>query len=176
MQASFRLRLDTNATEKERTLRRLGLNLMLALLCGGALTNPASSQGLTGDKAVESIVGDSAIRQEEATTSAEEQKVLAAIDKTVENTSTVRKLSAAKRVDIVFLADAARAQGVPSPKIERKLKDHANEITVLRQELEANALLFHAVDSRRVMTKDILAVDFPDPDSVVVYAAGKPAN
>ncbi|MHA6687394.1 hypothetical protein [Mesorhizobium sp. A556] len=149
---------------------------MLALLFGGALITPASSQGLTGSEAVESITGDSDIRQEETTTSAEEQKVLAAIDNTVQNTSTVRKLSAVKHVDIVFLADAARAQGVPSPKIEAKLKDHASEIATLRQELEANALLFHAVDSRRVMTKDILAVEFPDSDRVVVYAAGKPAN
>ncbi len=157
-------------------MHRLGLNLLLALVFGVALAGPVSSQGLNGKKAVESIVGDSDIRQEEATTSAEEQKVLAAIDKTAENTSAVRKLSAAKHVDIVFLADATRAQGVPSPKIEQKLKDHQSDIVALRQEIEANALLFHAVDSRRVMTKDILAVEFPDPESVIVYAASKPSG
>jgi hypothetical protein len=161
---------------KERTLHRLGSNLLLALFFGVALAGPASSQGLSGEKAVEGIVGDSDIRQEEATTSAEEQKVLAAIDKTAENTSAVRKLSAAKHVDIIFLADATREQGGPSPKIERKLKDHQSDIVALRQEIEANALLFHVVDSRRVMTKDILAVEFPDPESVIVYAASKPSG
>jgi hypothetical protein len=165
-----------HASLKERILYRLGSNLLLGLLFGLALAGPVSSQGLNGQKAVESIVGDSDIRQEEATTSAEEQKVLAAIDKTAENTSTVRKLSVAKHVDIIFLADATRDQGGPSPKIERKLKDHQSDIVALRQEIEANALLFHAVDSRRVMTKDILAVEFPDPESVVVYAASKPSN
>jgi hypothetical protein len=165
-----------HASLKEWTLHRLGLNLLLALVFGVVLAGPVSSQGLNGKKAVESIVGDSDIRQEEATTSAEEQKVLAAIDKTAENTSAVRKLSAAKHVDIVFLADATRAQGVPSPKIEQKLKDHQSDIVALRQEIEANALLFHAVDSRRVMTKDILAVEFPDPESVIVYAASKPSG
>lgn len=155
---------------------RLGSNLLLALVFGVSMAGPVSSQGLSGQKAVEGIVGDSDIRQEEATTSAEEEKVLAAIDKTVENTSAVRKLSAAKHVDIVFLADATRAQGVPSQKIERKLKDHQSDIVVLRQEIEANALLFHAVDSRHVMTKDILAVEFPDSESIIVYAASKPSN
>lgn len=154
---------------------RLGSNLLLALVLGAALGGPASSQGLNGEKAVEGIVGDSDIRQEEATTSAEEQKVLAAIDKTAENTSTVRKLSAAKHVDIIFLADATRAEGGPSPKIARKLKDHEGDIVALRQEVEANALLFHAVNSRRVLPKDILAVEFPDSESVIVYAAAKPS-
>ena len=154
-----------------RTTTHLALMAVLVALAG-----PASSQGLSTDKAVEGITGDSDIHQEEATTSAEEQKVLAAIDKTAESTSSVRKLSAVKRVDIIFLADATRAQGGPSPKIERKLKDHQSEIATLRQEVEANALLFHAVNSQRVMTKDILAVEFPDADSVVVYAAAKPAG
>lgn len=167
---------DANAIRKEPILYRLEPNLLLALLFGAALAGPASSQGVSSDKAVESIMGDSDVRQEEAKTSTEEQKVLAAIDRTAENTSAVRKLSAAKRVDIVFLADASRAEGGPPPRIERKLKDHASEITELRQEVESNALLFHALDSRRVMTKDILAVDFPDPESIVIYAATKPSG
>lgn len=153
---------------------RLGSNSSLALGLFLALAGPVSSQGVNGQKSLEGIVGDSDIRQEEATTSGQEQKVLAAIDKTTENTSAVRKLASARQVDIVFLADAQRAQDVPSPKIEQKLKDHQSDIVALRQEIEANALLFHAVDSRRVMTRDILAVEFPDPETVIVYAATKP--
>lgn len=164
---------------KELKLPRMMTKLASMLMLGGALAVPASGQGLDnqgmgGSKAVEGIVGDSAIKQEETTASAEEEKVLAAIDKTVENTSAVRKLSSARQVDIVFLADAVRTEGGPPPRIERKLKDHESDIAVLRQEVEANALLFHAVDSRRVMTKDILAVEFPDPQTVIVYAASKP--
>jgi hypothetical protein len=150
--------------------------LALALILGVVLTVQASGQELSGDKGVEGIVGDSDIRQEETTTSAQEQRVLAAIDKTAESTSAVRKLSAARHVEIVFLADATRAGAVPSSKIERKLKDHQSDIAALRQEVEANALLFHAVDSRRVLPKDILAVEFPDSESVIVYAAAKPGG
>lgn len=152
---------------------RLATHFFLTLLFGATLAAPAWSQST--DKAVEGIVGDSDVRQEEAKTSDDEQKILAAIDKTVENTGIVRKLSDAKRVDIVFLADSARTEGGPPPKIERKLKDHESDIAKLRQEVEANALLFHAVDSKRVMTKDIIAVEFRDPTSIVVYAAAKPS-
>lgn len=156
-------------------MQRAGRNLLLTLLLG-AIVAPASAQGLSSQKAVDGITGGSDIRQEEMTASSEEQKVLAAIDKASESTSAVRKLSAVKKIDIVFLADAAREEGGPQPKIERALKDHESEITELRQEVEANALLFHAIDSRRVMTRDILAVEFPDPESVVVYAAAKPGK
>lgn len=160
-----------------RRMRKPALVLGLA----GLLAAPASGEETLGQatgaqRAVEGIVGDSAIKQEETTASAEEEKVLAAIDKTVENTGAVRKLSAARQVDIVFLADAARVEGGPPPRIERKLKDHESDIAVLRQEVEANALLFHAIDSRRVMARDILAVDFPDPGTVIVYAASKPGH
>ncbi len=159
-------------------MQRIFASLAVTLILGGAAGLSASAQGLSeepgGQKAVEGIVGDSEIRQEETTTSAQEEKVIAAIDKTAESIGAVRKLSVAKQVDIVFLADAAKIEGGPPPKIERKLKDHESDVAVLRQEIEANALLFHAVDSRRVMTKDILAVEFPDPETVVVYAASKP--
>lgn len=160
-------------------MHRLAASLAATLILA-AVAAPVSGQGLSqgpgGQKAIEGIVGDSDIKQEETTTSAEEERVLAAIDRTAESIGAVRKLSVAKQVDIVFLADAARAEGGPPPRIERKLKDHESDIATLRQEVEANALLFHAVDSRRVMTRDILAVEFPDPETVVVYAASKPGG
>lgn len=163
---------------RENELQYVIARLTLAALVGAVAVAPAAGQGLSqgpgGKKAIEAIVGDSAIEQEETTTSAEEERVLAAIDNTAQNTSAVRKLSAAKRVDIVFLADATPAAGGPPPKIERKLKDHESDVAALRQEVEANALLFHAVDSRRVLTKDILAVEFPDAETVIVYAAARP--
>ncbi|MGB3645733.1 MAG: hypothetical protein WBG88_08535 [Mesorhizobium sp.] len=159
-----------------RTITKLAMTVML----GVAAVHPAASQGLSqgpgGEKAIEGIVGDSDIRQEKTTASAEEKRVLAAIDKTADNISIVRKLTAARQVDIVFLADAVPAEGGPPPAIERKLKEHRSDVLVLRQEVEGNALLFHAVDSKRVMMKDILAVEFPDPETVIVYAASRPAG
>ncbi|TIT43756.1 MAG: hypothetical protein E5W72_25930, partial [Mesorhizobium sp.] len=61
-------------------------------------------------------------------------------------------------------------------EIETKVKEHQEDIAELRKEIEANALLFNAIDSRRVLTEDVLAVEFDDPGKVVIYAAAKPPS
>ena len=105
---------------------------------------------------------------------AEAGKVTTAIERTRENISAVRKTSKLDKVDIVFLTDAARTEGGPPPAIETKVRQHQDDIAELRKEIEANALLFNAIDSRRVLAEDVLAVEFDDPGKVVIYAAAKP--
>ena len=46
----------------------------------------------------------------------------------------------------------------------------------LRKEIEGNAMLFHAVDSRQILPQDILAVEFDDANGIVIFAAAKPAS
>lgn len=139
-----------------------------------AAAGPAAAQPL--DKTtVDRIVGTK-VEENEATAAADEAKVIAAIDRTAENIGAVRKTTDADEVDIVFLSDAVRAEGGPPPKIAEKIEQHKSEIARLRQEIEANALLYHAIDSRRVLIADVLAVDFEEPKKVVVYAAAKPAD
>ena len=101
--------------------------------------------------------------------------MIAAIDKTEENTSTVRKLTNLDQVEIVFLADAAQTEGGPPPEIEAKIEERKEAIETLRKEIEGNAMLYHAVNSRQILMRDILAIEFADK-SVVIYAAAKPAN
>jgi len=144
----------------------------MALASVAATAGPAAAQSLD-DTTVKSIVGSS-VEEEKATAAAEEGKVLAAIDNTADATSQVRKTSSVDKVDIVFLADSARTEGGPPPAIAGKIEQHKDEIAVLRQEVEANALLFHALDSRRVLIGDVLAVAFDGPRRVTVYAAAKP--
>ncbi|MEZ2328689.1 hypothetical protein AB6802_03050 [Mesorhizobium sp. RCC_202] len=117
---------------------------------------------------------DSAVRQEEALSSAEAGKVIRAIDSTRDNIGAVRKTTKLDTVDIIFLTDAARSEGGPPPAIENKVKQHKDDVAELRQEIEANALLFNAIDSRRVLAEDVLAVDFANPGKIVIYAAAKP--
>lgn len=148
------------------------MTMAAAMLAAAAM--PAAGQSLD-DTTVEGIVGSS-VSEEQATASAEEAKVLAAIDRTAEATSQVRKTSSVDKVDIVFLADSARTEGGPPPAIAGKIEEHRDEIALLRQEVEANALLFHALDSRRVLMSDVLAVAFDGPRKVIVYAAAKPAG
>jgi len=117
---------------------------------------------------------DSDVRQEEALSSAEAGKVIRAIDSTRDNIGAVRKTTKLDTVDIIFLTDAARSEGGPPPAIENKVKQHKDDVAELRQEIEANALLFNAIDSRRVLAEDVLAVDFANPGKIVIYAAAKP--
>ena len=103
-------------------------------------------------------------------------EVLSAIDKTEETTGRIRKVTTLDAVDIVFLSDAAQTEGGPPPEIEAKIAEHQDEIAELRKELEGNAMLFHAVDSRNVLMRDIIAVAFSGEGKVTIYATAKPPS
>jgi hypothetical protein len=148
-------------------------SLLCALLSGG----PAiAQQGTESKEAVDTIIGTE-VQEEEAQASADAGKVIAAIEKTRDQIALVRKTSKLDKVDIVFLADAAPTEGGPPPEIEIKVKEHEADIAELRQEIEGNAMLFHAIDSRQILMRDVLAVEFHGQDAVVIYAAApKPAG
>ncbi|MGI6854787.1 hypothetical protein [Mesorhizobium sp. 1B3] len=131
------------------------------------------AQGLDNREAVDKIIG-SDVKEEETQATVDADKVIAAIEKTGDNIGMVRKTSKLDKVDIVFLTDAAVTEGGPPPEIEAKVKEHQAEVTELRQEIEGNAMLYHAIDSRQVLIRDVLAVDFDGSSSVVIYAAAKP--
>ncbi|RJT42426.1 hypothetical protein D3227_00700 [Mesorhizobium waimense] len=156
-------------------LTKKWLRTVAAIAFLAATAAELNAQGLQNTETVDRIVG-SDVKQEEARTSTEAGKVSVAIDRTRENIGTVRKTSKLDKVDIVFLTDAARSEGGPPPAIETKIKQHQDDIAELRKEIEANALLFNAIDSRRVLAEDVLAVEFDDPGRVVIYAAAKPSG
>ena len=151
------------------------LRTVAAMAFLAATAAELNAQGLENTETVDRIIG-SEVKQEETRTSAEAGRVSIAIDRTRENIGTVRKTSKLDKVDIVFLTDAARSEGGPPPAIETKIKQHQDDIAELRKEIEANALLFNAIDSRRVAAEDVLAVEFDDPGKVVIYAAAKPSG
>ncbi|TSE04917.1 hypothetical protein C1D09_023215 [Mesorhizobium intechi] len=155
--------------------RRLHAIAAAAFLAASLPQAPLNAQGLESPETVDRIVG-SQVSEEQARTTAEIGKVSTAIDRTRENISTVRKTSKLDKVDIVFLTDAARSEGGPPPVIENKVRQHKDDVAELRKEIEANALLFNAIDSRRVAAQDVLAVAFDDPGKIVIYAAAKPSD
>ena len=136
---------------------------------------PLNAQGLDSPNTIDAIVG-SDVQEEESQATADAGKIIAAIEKTPDSIAAVRKTSNLDKVDIVFLADATVAEGGPPAAIEKKVKEHEAEIAELRKEIEGNAMLYHAIDSRRVLTRDVLAVDFKDDRNVIIYAAAKPAK
>lgn len=146
--------------------------LFAAVLAAGPA---AAQQGTENKQAVDTIIGTE-VQEEEAQASADADKVIAAIEKTGDSIAMVRKTSNLDKVDIVFLADAAATEGGPPPEIETKVKEHEAEIAELRKEIEGNAMLFHAIDSRQILPRDVLAVEFDGSNGVVIYAAAKPAG
>ncbi|RWO83279.1 MAG: hypothetical protein E5Y61_15790 [Mesorhizobium sp.] len=155
--------------------RWLHMMAATAFLAASAPQAGLNAQGLEGPETQNKIIG-SEVGQEETNTAVEAGKVTTAIERTRENIGAVRKTSKLDKVDIVFLTDAARTEGGLPPAIESKVEQHQEEIAELRDEIEANALLFNAIDSRRVQTEDVLAVEFDDPGKVVIYAAAKPPS
>ena len=135
----------------------------------------ALAQGAESKETVDAIIGTE-VQEEEARASADASKVIAAIEKTREQIALVRKTSSLDKVDIVFLADAAATEGGPPPEIEIKVKEHEADIAELRKEIEGNAMLFHAINSRQILPRDVLAVEFDGANGVVIYAAAKPAG
>jgi hypothetical protein len=146
-----------------------------AALLAAVLASPAAAQGLDAKGAINTIVG-SEVREQESSSAADHGRIVAAIDKAQETADAVRKVTSVESVEIVFLADAAVAEGGPPVEIQTKLKERETEVGALRQEIEGNALLFHAIDSKQVLMRDVLAMEIGDDRKVVVYAAGKPAS
>ncbi|MGB3503446.1 MAG: hypothetical protein WBA44_17625 [Mesorhizobium sp.] len=145
----------------------------IAFALGAATTGIASAQTAPA-ATVDAIIG-SKVTQEQKSASADRARVLEAIEQSAQNAEKVRKLTRTSKVDLVFLADAAQAEGGPPADIDAKLKERASEVKALRQEIEGNAILFHAIDSRQVLLRDVLAVEFGD-DTVAIYVAAKPAG
>lgn len=131
------------------------------------------AQGLNSQETIDSIVG-SEVKEEEKVVRADETEIIEAIEKTAEQTKMVRTTSSLDKVNIVFLADAAE-KTLPSA-IAEKAEEHKKEISALRDELQGNAMLYHAINSRSILLRDVLAVRFDDKQGVVIYAMAKPAE
>jgi hypothetical protein len=156
------------------------MQLLFSLVAAGAISGFAAglahAQGTESKEVIDAIVG-SEIKEEEARTAVDADKVIAAIQKTPETTETVRKVSNLANVEIVFLTDAVATQGGLPPAIQTTMKQNEAALAELRKELEGNAMLFHAIDSKQILLQDVVAVTFPNPESVIIYAAAaKPAG
>lgn len=131
------------------------------------------AQGLESQRAIETIIG-STVEQEEVAIADDAGRVIAAIEKSDENAAIVRRITNLDKVDIVFLSDATVTEGGLPQEIDDKIKANADAVTRLRQELEGNAMLYHAINSHRVLIRDVLGLEFDEGRTAVVFAAAKP--
>jgi hypothetical protein len=147
---------------------------VVLVLAAMAAASGLHAQGLENPETIDKIIG-SEVQEEQVEAAADMDRIIKAIERTADNISTVRKTTALDKIDIVFLTDVSSTDGGLPAAISAKLEEHKDEIVQLRQELEGNAMLYRAIDSRRILPRDILAIEFDDRD-VVIYAATKPAN
>ncbi|MBN9072716.1 MAG: hypothetical protein J0H34_14225 [Rhizobiales bacterium] len=136
---------------------------------------PLLAQGINSKEAIDAIVG-SKVEEEAAKAATDADRVIAAIDHTTEATAAIRKATKLAKVEIVYLTDASATEGGPPPAIASKIEEKKAEIGELRKELEGNAMLFHAIDSRQILIGDVLAVSFDGTETATIYAAARPGG
>ncbi|KJS09083.1 MAG: hypothetical protein VR78_16905 [Hoeflea sp. BRH_c9] len=164
--------MTTNRTISRTWIHGLAATAFLAV---SVHSLPLGAQGVTDQEAVDRIVG-SEVHEEEVRTDSGDDRVIIAIENLSENIDIIRKLTTLDRVDIIYMPDSSRAEGGPPAKIATKLTEHSETVDNLRRELEGNALLYHAINSKNVLIQDVLAIEFDGEKNLVIFAAAKPAQ
>ena len=144
------------------------LVLLAALAIAVAPGSPLMAQGLNTEGTIEAIVGSDVNTNEEAVAD-DEDRIVAAIERTPENTGEVRRRFSIERVDIVFLPDF----GDEETAVEAKAAEFESQIAELRNEIQGSAIFYHALDSRAVLLNDVIALDFGDDNGVTIFVAGR---
>ncbi|MFC5586767.1 hypothetical protein ACFPOD_16755 [Nitratireductor kimnyeongensis] len=146
---------------------RLHLIIGLAIAAAFALQTPLFAQGLQREEAIDAIVG-SEVKTEEVEADAASSRILAAIDATAQNAERVRKTFSLDEIDIVFLPDLEEKDG----SIASALVENEDEIAMLREAIEGSALFFHAVDSRSIQLRDVVALEYAERGGVTIFVKG----
>ncbi|WP_252911472.1 hypothetical protein [Aliihoeflea aestuarii] len=143
----------------------------LAILLAGALACAAPSalaQGLDSEGAIDTIV-DSEVKTEELSATEESGRVVTAIDASLDNAQIVRRAFNIEEVDIVFLPGV----GAGDSGISEKRAENADQIVELQQAIEGSAIFYHAVNSRQILVRDIVAIEFENENrTATIFVAG----
>ena len=62
------------------------------------------------------------------------------------------------------------------PVLDAALEDSRAELLELQQAIEGSAMFYHAVDSRRILLRDIVGLEFDDANGVTIFVAGADPN
>lgn len=143
----------------------------LALVLAGAFglaALPALAQGLDSEGAIDTIIG-SDVKTDEKSAVDESERVIAAIEATMDNAQLVRRAFNIDEVEIVFLPEV----GEGDSGITEKREEFADQIVELQQSIEGSAIFYHAVDSRQILVRDIVAIEFANENrTATIFVAG----
>ncbi|TWG92481.1 hypothetical protein L598_000500001470 [Mesorhizobium sp. J18] len=129
---------------------------------------PLLAQGLDNTEAIDTIIG-SDVKTEEKRVENDPDRVIAAIENTGQTIPAVRKAFNVNEVDIVFLPDLDEK----GSEVQTAIEKHGAQIEDLRKAIEGSAMFFHAVDSRQVLLRNVVALEFGENESVTIFVAGK---
>ena len=141
--------------------RPMPLRAALALTMVIALQSPLFAQGLKSEEAIDAIVG-SEVKTEEVEPETASKRI------TTQNAERVRKTFSLEELDIVLLPDLDRK----GQDIAKAIAEHEKEIAILREAIEGSALFFHAVDSRSIQVRDVVALDYGEDGTVTIFVKG----
>ncbi|WP_173935054.1 hypothetical protein [Chelativorans sp. Marseille-P2723] len=130
--------------------------------------HPLLAQGLDREEAIDAIVG-SDVKTEETTKEAQIERVVAALRNTRESAELVRKTFNLDTLEIVYLPDLGEENGV----IEQAIMEQEDQIQTLHESIEGSAMFYHAIDSRSILLRDIVAVEFADNNTVTIFVKGE---
>lgn len=147
---------------------RIHMAAMAAFLLVSTPQMALMAQGLDAEGAIDTIVGSDVTTGEEAAT-ADEERIVAAIENTAETSADVRKKFSLDRVEIIFLPDL----GDDETAVEAKMAEFEPQIAELREAIQGSAMFYHAIDSRSVLLTDIVALEFDDDNGVTIFVRGE---
>lgn len=150
-------------------LPEMGLHMAfaIALLAMSIVQTPLLAQGLDSEESIDAIVG-SDVKTEEVDAEAALDRVLAALERTQASAEQVRKTFSLEELDIVYLSD----MNGTSKKLEEAIAENEVEIQALQDAIEGSALFFHAVDSRSILLRDIVALEY-GKEAVTIFVNGR---
>jgi len=140
---------------------------VLAFLLVPLAYHPLLAQGLDREGAIDAIVG-SDVKTDQTSKKAQTERILAAIENTRESAEKVRKTFSLNTLEIVYVPDLGDEDGV----IERAMAKQEAEIETLRESIEGSAMFYHAIDSRSILLRDVIAVEFAEDDTVTIFVNG----
>lgn len=153
------------AITQSKPLSRLAVFLAGALAC----TAPAAlAQGLDSEGAIDTIV-DSEVKTEELSATEQSERVVTAIEASLDHAQIVRRAFNVDEVDIVFLPEV----GEGDSGISEKREEYSDQIVELQQAIEGSAIFYHAVNSRQILVRDIVAIEFENENrTATIFVAG----
>ena len=126
------------------------------------------AQGLDSEGAIDTIVG-SDVKTEERNAADEGERVAIAIEASMDNAQIVRRAYNVEGVDIVLLPGV----GEGGSDISAKRDEFADQIVELQQAVEGSAIFYHGINSRRILVRDVVALEFADENkNATIFVVG----